>query len=122
MNKWLVEIRYFRTGILNTILSYLLFTFILGATSSALSALVTVSIVGSLISYNANKYYVFRRNHGMSLIYFGYLQSLIVCSNWLLLHLATVVGLSRNLVQLFLAGAFAVINYYICKNYIFKAN
>lgn len=120
MNKWLEEIRYFRAGILNTALSYVLFTLILEASQSALIALIGVSIVGSAISYNTNKYYVFRQNHGRSILHFGYLQFFIICSNWLLLHIVTIMGISRNLVQLFFAVAFAGLNYFICKNYIFR--
>jgi putative flippase GtrA len=122
MNKWLEEIRYFRAGILNTILSYLLFTLVLGATESALLALTIVSFVGSAVSYNANKYYVFGRNHRKSLLHFGYLQFFIICSNWLLLHLATMVGFSRNFAQLVFAIVFAVLNYFMCKKYIFKSD
>jgi putative flippase GtrA len=120
INRWLEELRYFRAGIINTALSYFLFTLVLGASNSALLALIVVSIVGSVISYNTSKHYVFRRKHRKSLVHFGYLQLLIICSNWLLLHLVTLFGASRNIAQVFFAVTFAALNFFICKNYIFK--
>ena len=121
MNRWLEEIRYFRAGIFNTGLSYVLFTLVLQVSGSVLLALLIVSIIGSIISYNTNKYYVFRRKNEKSFLYFGCLQFSIICTNWILLHLATQIGYSRNFIQLFLAVAFAGLNYIICKKFIFKS-
>jgi putative flippase GtrA len=113
-------LRFGISGILNTLLSYLVFLIVFWQSESAILSLVLGAVVGISTSFTLNSRWVWKSRLKSSFRRFVLLQISIIVLNWIILHLVSLTSFPREIAQFFLYGIFAVAQYKINRDYVFR--
>lgn len=120
---WKLQSKFIRfgiSGIMNTLLSYLVFLIVFWQSESAILSLFLGSIVGILSSFTLNSRWVWKSRIKSSFRRFVSIQISIIVLNWIILHLVSFTIFPREVAQFFLYGIFAVAQYKINRDYVFR--
>ncbi len=112
--------KFIFAGLGNTFISYLAFLVLFRVSQSALLALIAGLVAGIASSYSLNKFWVWKSEAKGSLIRFLGIQLVILSVNWLTLHFISLTIFPREIAQFFLYGIFAVAQYKINRDYVFR--
>lgn len=111
--------RYLTAGLVNTSISYAVFLVVFETSKSVAAALILASISGTTCSFLLNRYWVWKKGNKNSKYKFILLQVLIICINWLVLHLISYTNFPREIAQGFLYLVVAVFTYFLNRRVIF---
>ena len=112
--------RFIFTGLITTTISYLVFLVIYLNIKSVLLSLVSANIVGIIISFIFNRFWVWRIGNRNSIYKFISIQSISVVINWIILHFISLTDFPRQIAQIFISVIFAFLFFIINNKYIFK--
>jgi putative flippase GtrA len=112
--------RFLAAGIINTLVSYLLFLAIFIFSKSVILSLLVGMIGGVALSYSLNKYWVWGIRTQGAFLRFMTVQILTISTNWIALHVVSLTNFPREIAQLFLYILFAFAQFQINQRFVFK--
>lgn len=112
-------LKFVFAGVLNTIISYIVFLAIFGTTGSAFLALVLASAFGTYSSFLLNRFWVWGTRKPNSLSRFIQFQGFLIVVNWLVLHFVSLTNFPREIAQGIIYLSIALLTFFVNKRFIF---
>lgn len=111
--------RFLISGGANTLLSYGSFLVTFKLSESAALSLVAGLLTGVTSSYFLNKHWIWKEFQRNSLIKFLLVQACLLGMNWVILHLISLTNFPREVAQIFIYGAFAILSFQVYGRFVF---